>query len=1009
MAAFDRNRRNVRGATVVLLVLFALVPIANVLWPGPIPADPTQPRQPLTTSPFPMFRMGPVLHVVSLDPASNLSTRLLMTSLQGLVNRDQVELYLDTQGVAGDTSDMLTFLAGRYRVAHDIMSMSAALTTYASRAAGLVVFDPSRPESINVGTMIAAQRNAILVGPDLAAWATAQTGLPIVFDYATSPWAGLDAIGATDRALHELGPFTGSSLLAILPPDRWAIRDYLVATRTFVFYFPQGVLASPTETAATKRVLHATSRGIPILGWFDSPTLTEENSFIQLASAEGKFMVGAQDVPNLSVLTALGRNVTRVQSAPSAAAPLEDTTYVVLAVPDGDNLDFVAQRMWDLWSEPVRGTVPFAWSLNPLVADLAPPFLDRYYDTATPLDRFIAAPSGAGYLYPDYATPDDVASFVAGSKRAMEATGMDVLWLLNAFTASEISYTPASLSAYVDGVRPKGIVLDYDDQPRTQDAWMQEGRFAVAPVVRSTHFWTTRDNVLAKLDASRVQGEPGPRFIWLTIYTFRFDLRDAVALVDTLKERAGGQLEVVTPTQFFDLLQQEFLSAAHGRLGEVQEDRFASALFGARLASVRAQLSEADSLMAAGNVSGAAAVAFRGLQELRDLSLEGTLLLSLGVLVAAGALAFLAGRTRRKRSVRVASVRPVSIVLIAAAVAFLVFALREALEQNFWTYPTILLGMAVAGLHRPLGRWIDRTYPRGAPVVAALAALVLAALAIRTTAAFPLAMISVFVALDVYLRRCAPGPADVCAGLGFGTAIGLLGSFDLPTFTGIALVLVFSAARARGRPAPSEGPGGTPWRAGFTLALSLFGLAVAFYYALALRLELQGDSLGVVAAVLLVLGPSLALFLHRILPPWTPRAIGSLGLTAATAVAGLLLVVHGTVLTFLLLLSLSTSLSLSALAALAESEDRGGQPRRALLVALLFLPLLVMFFRMPPIVYSLTIAPLPEPIEYLLYAPTALLAVVCVVLGVGTALGGRLLGKVGKDYRPEADGGPARP
>ena len=128
-------------------------------------------------------------------------------------------------------------------------------------------------------------------------------------------------------------------------------------------------------------------------------------------------MVGVQDVPNLSVLTALGRNATRHQAS-SGSSPLllENKTYVVLAVPDGDNIDFAAGRMQELWSEPVRGTMPFAWSLNPLLSELAPPLLDSLYDTATPLDQFIAAPSGAGYLYPDYAKSEDLSSFVTFSK-----------------------------------------------------------------------------------------------------------------------------------------------------------------------------------------------------------------------------------------------------------------------------------------------------------------------------------------------------------------------------------------------------------------------------------------------------------------------------------------------------------------------------------------------------------------------------------------------------------------
>src|SRR5207245_438748 len=240
--------------------------------------------------------------------------------------------------------------------------------------------------------------------------------------------------------------------------------------------------------------------------------LTEENSFVQIASGQGKFVVGVQDVPNLSVLAALGRNETHPQVAPSAVPKvLENKTYVVVAVPDGDNLDFAAGLMRDRWSESVRGTMPLAWSLNPLLVDLAPPLLDMYYETASPLDQFIAAPSGAGYLYPDYAGAGDLAPFVNFSKRYLDAADMHVLWLLNAFPASEIPYSAATLSAYVDGVRPEGIVLDYDDQPKTRDMWMQAGSSAVAPVGRSTHFWTTDENVLGKLGPAIATWGGGPQ------------------------------------------------------------------------------------------------------------------------------------------------------------------------------------------------------------------------------------------------------------------------------------------------------------------------------------------------------------------------------------------------------------------------------------------------------------------------------------------------------------------
>src|SRR5437867_5276320 len=725
VASIDRNRRAIRVAAAILAGLIILVILANLLWPGP-PAPPAaQSQMPPTQSPFPTFPMGPTLHAVRIAANANLSMRLLMTSLQGLVNRASVELYLDVPGVAGNTSRTLTYLASRYALTYDVMSAQSAMDAYVRVAAGLIVYDPTRPESIDIGTVMAAQQHAVLVGPDLAGFLAARYGRPVLFDYARrGDWTALDPIAAYGRALRELYPSSYPYLLAILPPDRWAIRDYLVQTRTFVFYHTQGILASPSETAATMRILQAAPRGIPILGWFNSPTLTEENSFIQMASSAGKFVVGVQDVPNLSVLTAFGRNETHRQvfSTATPTPVLEDKTYVVLAVPDGDNLDFVAGRMWDLWSEPDRGNLSFAWSLNPLLVDLAPPLLDRYYDSATSLDRFIAAPSGAGYVYPDYTGPGDLPPFVTITKRYSDAADMDVVWLLNAFAASEITYTSTSLSAYVDGDRPAVVVLDYDDQPRTRDAWMQAGTQAVAPVIRSTHFWTTADNVLGKIDTAIDSGSGGPTFLWITVYTFRFDLNDARALVGELSRRMAGNLEVVTPSAFFDLLRADFVRTARSRLDAMEGDPIASFLFSGMMESARLRLQAANVSLSAGAAAHAAYLSYLALEDLRSVSSAEALLASLVVVLVAAALAYVAHRSSRSNDKGPERMRFGVLVIVTAAVALLVFALREVLDQNFWTYPTILVAVAIAGIHRPLHRWLDRAYAARAPTAAALAA-----------------------------------------------------------------------------------------------------------------------------------------------------------------------------------------------------------------------------------------------------------------------------------------------
>src|SRR2546422_8714264 len=96
---------------------------------------------------------------------------------------------------------------------------------------------------------------------------------------------------------------------------------------------------------------------------------------------------------------------------------------------------------------------------------------------------------------------------------------------------------------------------------------MQPGTQAIAPVIRSTHFWTTADNALGKIETAIDSGSGGPDFLWLTVYTFRLDLNDAQAPVGELSRRMGGNLEGVTPPAVFGPLRAGFGRTAQMRHG----------------------------------------------------------------------------------------------------------------------------------------------------------------------------------------------------------------------------------------------------------------------------------------------------------------------------------------------------------------------------------------------------------------------------------------------------------
>jgi hypothetical protein len=421
-------------------------------------------------------------------------------------------------------------------------------------------------------------------------------------------------------------------------------------------------------------------------------------------------------------------------------------------------------------------------------------------------------------------------------------------------------------------------------------------------------------------------------------------------------------------------------------------------------------LRDAYAYLAIGDTDRAADSAFRGLESLRSVAATEVFLVSLIVLLIGGLLAVVAARSSQTMAERREPVHPGTILVVAAAVGLLVFALREALDQNFWTYPTILIAIAVAGIHGPLSRFLDEAYPERAPIAAVLVDLVFTTLAIRTSAAFPLAMIGGLLAIRAYVSRHPASSGELVLGLSFGAAIGFVGGFDLPTFTLLAVLLVLPALALRGplvrRESAARQGAVLP---GFLLALPLSALAVAYYYSLSLRLEIQGEELFWIAGVLLVSAATLASLTRRVLPVGFRRGSTMAGLALAAVFAGVVLVTRGAVPTFLALLALFTSIAYAAIAGLDDYARRGGDLRRAFSFAVMFLPLFVLFFRIPPIVYSLTGLRVPETIELALYAPTALIAATCLALTVLIGIRGRLRPEAGKDYPAEAHGGPNTP
>lgn len=105
----------------------------------------------------------------------------------------------------------------------------------------------------------------------------------------------------------------------------------------------------------------------------------------------------------------------------------ENVHTVCFLMTDGDNIQWLLSGFEvDNWyGSPYRGKVPLGWTISPALGRLAGPALEWIYSNATESDYFVAAPSGVGYIYPDYYP--DLQSYAALTSQFMEKTDLSII------------------------------------------------------------------------------------------------------------------------------------------------------------------------------------------------------------------------------------------------------------------------------------------------------------------------------------------------------------------------------------------------------------------------------------------------------------------------------------------------------------------------------------------------------------------------------------------------------
>lgn len=313
----------------------------------------------------------------------------LFASLKGVVNATQPRIF----SYEGDAfaEGPYTWLESLGLAWDEHTDNWAVLEKYRGEVAGLIVYDPAQPHTVNLATTLAGRERALVVGPALLPRLTAP---PFAFPIIEDLRGRFASTAAVYQYLYdEVWPTLTHRLVLGLSPahHRAGLREYAVAIGAAVIWLDPNVAG---ESAMLDLFLSSLAPGAAYMGWWP-----EEAPGVDRASRHGIPTVASDYATNLTVHGGMPRDVrvTRIPPKPI----LEDKIYVAFILSDGDNLQYVEHLMRKLWNNPDRGKVPIGWTVSPVMLDAMPGALDFYHATSTPGDNLISGPSGWGYGYPN--------------------------------------------------------------------------------------------------------------------------------------------------------------------------------------------------------------------------------------------------------------------------------------------------------------------------------------------------------------------------------------------------------------------------------------------------------------------------------------------------------------------------------------------------------------------------------------------------------------------------------
>ncbi len=535
--------------------------------------------------------------------------RICAAALQGLVNRTAPRLYLDygiyDDPAARRTNEVFMpdeMWYGRFRgmlgaqdrrnldyyrqehgaSLHEAADLPDLVQKYACELKGCVVWDAAVPDTVNLALMMAGQQNLLPVEAALLPLAAA-CGLAVREDLRGR---FSERVALYRWAFEHLMPGCASGLLACIEPDwqRPEFVDYLVQNKVFIYNlssqhkglggnlllllaFGPPWLREALFTLHLDRPLrwlalrwlgsHSPEVGLNIqiqrsaksdtyptlFGWHTRRD--DELSMMLLLSATGLRLAPAHLASNFSFHAGV-KPLGSTDASPAENATLDEKgVYLTFTLSDGDQLMMMSTAELGNWYSPQRGSVPFNWEVQPLLAELAPALLEKYQRSASSADCLIAGPSGAGYIVPPLAP--DLPRYLRDTARLCRAAGIRAA---TTYVADPPWRVLRQLARHGEGL---DYLAGYAVISRAPQTLVDGGVVIANEIPTVSHIWDSAEETLAAVRSLIEAPGPRPRFIGAHLFAYRTTLADVAYFAESIQDE---HVHIVPADTFLSLARQ---------------------------------------------------------------------------------------------------------------------------------------------------------------------------------------------------------------------------------------------------------------------------------------------------------------------------------------------------------------------------------------------------------------------------------------------------------------------